>query len=105
MFLEHWCCVSIVMRGVVGLSIWVILRFMCIGLRSALLGVSGWCLVVWLHSFLSLASRPICRCPARDIGGLSCVGGVVSCLGDCIGHIVVVMSWYSWRIVIAWAAA
>jgi hypothetical protein len=29
----------------------------------------------------------------------------VSCLGDCIGHIVVVMSWYSWRIVIAWAAA
>ena len=33
MFLEHWCCVSIVVRGVVGLSIWVILSFMCIGLR------------------------------------------------------------------------
>ena len=103
-FLEHWCCASIVVRGVVGLSIWVILRFMCIGLSSALLAMSGW-LTVLLHSFLSLASRPICRSPARDIGGLSCVGGVVSCFGGCIGHTVVAMSWYSWMIVITWVAA
>ena len=78
---------------------------MCIGLRSALLAIYGWCLVVLLHSFLSLASRPICRSPARDIGGLSCVGGVVSCFGGCIGHMVVAMSWYSWMIVITWADA
>jgi hypothetical protein len=46
MFLEDWCCAFVVGRGVVGLSIWVILRFMCIGFRSALLAISGWCLVV-----------------------------------------------------------
>jgi hypothetical protein len=57
-----------------------------------MLAISGRCLVVLLHFFLSLASRPICRSPARDISGLSCVGGVVSCLGDCIGHMVVAMS-------------
>ena len=78
---------------------------MCNRLRSALLAFSGWCLVVLLHSFLSLASRPICNCPARDIGGLSIVGGVVSCLGGCIAHMVVAMSCYSWMIVITWAAA
>jgi hypothetical protein len=105
MFLEHWCCAPIVVRGVVGLSIRVILRFMCIGLRSALLAISGWCLVVLLRSFPSLASCPICYSPARDIGGLSCVGGVVSCLGDCIGHMIVAISWYSWMIVITWAVA
>jgi len=73
---------------------------MCIGLRSALLAMSGWYLAVLLHSFLSLASRPICRSPARDIGGLSCVGGVVSCLGGYIAHMVVTMPWYLWMIVI-----
>ncbi len=88
-----------------GLSIWVILRFVSIGLRSALLAISRWCLVVLLHSFLSLAIRPICRSPALDIGGLSCVGGVASSLGGCIGHMVVAMSWYSWMIVITWALA
>ncbi len=62
-------------------------------------------LVVLLHSFLSLASRPICRSPARDIGGLSCIGVVVSCLGGCIGHMVVAMSRYSWMIVVTWATA
>ena len=76
MFLKHWCCAYVVVRGVVGLSIWVILRFMCIGLRSALLAISGWCLVVLLHSFLSSAIRPICLSTARDIVGLRCVGGV-----------------------------
>ena len=105
MFLEHWCCAYVVVSGVVGLSIWIILRFMCIALRSALLAISRWCLVVLLHSFLSLASRPICRSPARDIGSLRYVGGVVSCLGGCIGHMVVAMSWYSWMIAITWAAA
>ena len=104
MFLENWWCASIAVRGVVGLSIWVILRFMCIGLSSALLAISGW-LTVLLHSFLSLASRPIFRSSARDIGGCSCVGRVVSCLGGCIRHMVVAMSWYSWMIVISWAAA
>ena len=88
-----------------GLSIWVILRFMCIGLRSALLAFSGWRLVVLLQSFLSLASRPMCRSPARDIGGLRRIGGVVSILGGCIGHMVVALSWYAWMIIITWAAA
>ena len=102
MSLEHWCCASIVVRGVVGLSIRVILRFICIGLRSALLAISGLGLAVLLHSFLSLASRPICQSPAREFGGLSCVGGVVSCLGDRMGHMIVAMSWYSWMIVITY---
>ena len=45
-----------------------------------------------LHSFLSLASRHISLSPAREIGGLRIVGVVVSCLGLCIGHILVAMS-------------
>ena len=77
---------------------------LCIGLRSALWAISGRCLAVLLYLFLSLASRPICRSPARDFGGLICVGGVVSCLGGCITHMVVAMSWYSRMIVITWAA-
>ena len=58
----------------------------------SLVVISGLCLVVLLHSFMSLTSRPICRSPARDIGGLSGVGGVVSCLGGYIGHMVLAMS-------------
>jgi len=77
---------------------------MCNELRSALLAISGWCLVVVLHSFLSLPSRPISCSPTRDIGGLSCVGVAVSYLGGCIGHMVVAIAVYSWMIVITWAA-
>ena len=40
MSVEHWWCASIGVRGVVGLSIWDILRVMCVGLRSALLAIS-----------------------------------------------------------------
>ncbi len=58
-----------------------------------------------LHSFLSLANRPICIRPALDIEDLSCVIVVASCLGDCIGHILVAISWYSWMIVMPCAAA
>ncbi len=105
MFLEHWCCASIAVRGVVGLSSWAILRFMCIGLRSALLTISMCFFFLLLYSFLSLDSRPICRSPVRDIGDLSCVGDVVSCLGGCIGHMVVALSWYSWITIITWAVA
>ena len=45
-----------------------------------------------LHSFLSFENLPICLNPARDIGGLSVAGVVVSCLVSCIGHILVAMS-------------
>ena len=61
--------------------------------------------VVVLHLFLSLACPPICLRSARDIGGLSCVGIDVPCLGGCIGHMLVAMSWYSWMIVMTCAAA
>ena len=53
----------------------------------------GRVLVVLLHSFLSLASRPICISPALDIGGLSCVIVVVSCFGLCIGQMCVATAW------------
>ena len=55
--------------------------------------VSGYSFVVVLHSFRSFASLPICLSPAREIGGLSIAGVVVSCLVSCIGHILVAMSW------------
>jgi hypothetical protein len=93
------------MRVAASLSIWLIVSFMCIGLRAWLLEISGWSLVVVLQSFLSLSGRPFFLSPASDIGGLSCVGVVVSCVGACIGHILVAMSWYSWRIAITCAAA
>ncbi len=45
----------------------------------------------------------ICLSPAREIG-LSCTGSGISCLGGCIGHIFVAMSWHSLRSVMTWAA-
>jgi len=88
-----------------GLRYLVSLLFMCIGSRTWLLAISGLSLVGMLHSFLSLASRPICLRPAFEFGGLSCVVVVVSCHGDCIGHILVAMPWYSWMIVTTCVAA
>ena len=105
MHLEHCLYASDVEIGVVGLRVCVILLLMYIGLRAWLLAVSGWSLVLALYSNLSLASRPICLRPARDIEGLTCMGAVVSSLGGCIGHILVAMSWYSWIIVMTCAAA
>jgi len=61
--------------------------------------------VVLLHSFQSLASRPICLRPALNIGGLSCVIVVVSCFGVCIGQMCVAMSWYPRIFVMTCAAA
>ncbi len=61
--------------------------------------------MVILHLFLSLINLPICLRPAIDIGGLRCVIVVVSCLGGCIGQMLVAMSLYSWMIVTACAAA
>ncbi len=80
------------MRGFSGLRIWLILRLICRGVRSGSVASSGWSLDVLLHAFLSFASRPICLRFARDMGGLSCVGAGVSCLGCCIGQIMVAMS-------------
>jgi hypothetical protein len=105
MTLNHRCCAYVVERGFVGLTIWVILILMCIVFRAWLLAISGWSLVVALHAFLSLDSRPICLWPARNIGGLSCVGGVLSCLGGCINHILVAMSLYSWIIVMTYVGS
>jgi hypothetical protein len=92
MTFEHRLCASDVEIGVVGLSICVIFLLVCIGLRAWLLAVSGRSLVLTLHSFLSLANRPICLRPARDIEGLSSMGIVASGLGGCIGHMLVAMS-------------
>ena len=47
---------------------------------------------VVLQLFLSLASRPICLSPAREIDRLRVAGVVVSCLVSCTGHILVAMS-------------
>ncbi len=66
---------------------------MYIGLRAWLLAVFGWSLVFAIHSFLILASRPICLRPACEIGALMCVGIDVRCLGGCINHMLVAMSW------------
>ena len=82
-----------VVRYVLGWSIWFILRFICSGFRSESSAISWCCFVVVLHSFLSFASLPICLSPAREIGGLSFTGVGVSCLVDCIGHILAVVSW------------
>ena len=62
------------MRGVLGWSIWFILRFICSGFRWKSSAISECSFVELLHSFLSLASRPICLNPAREIGGLSSAG-------------------------------
>ena len=80
------------MTCVVGWSIWFILRFICSGFRSGSFAYWGCTFFVVLHSFLSLASRPICLSPAREIGGLRAAGVVVSCLVSCIGHILVPIS-------------
>ena len=48
--------------------------------------------MVRLHSFVSLTNHPIYLRPAVVIGDLICVVFVVSCLGDCIGHMSVAMS-------------
>ncbi len=84
-----------------GLRSWLSFKLRYRGLRSELVAISGWILAVLLHSFLSFARRPICLSPVRDMSGLSCTGVVVSSLRGCIGHILVVMSWYSWMMVIA----
>jgi hypothetical protein len=57
------------------------------------------------NSFLSLASRPICPSPAREVGGRSCVSPSVYSLRGCIGQISVSISWNAQIIVTAWAAA
>jgi len=93
MALEHCWFASFVVRGVLGWSIWFILRFICSGCRSESPAISGCSLVVLLHSFLIFASRPICLSPAREIGGLSYAGAGVSFLVACIDHIWVAMSW------------
>ncbi len=66
---------------------------MCGGFRSGSFTISGYSFVVVLHSFRSFASLPSCLSPAREIGGLSVAGVVVSCRVSCIGHILVAMSW------------
>ena len=66
---------------------------MCGGFRFGSVIISGYCFVVVLHSFRSFASLPICLSPAREIGGLSVAGVVVSYRVSCIGHILVAMSW------------
>ncbi len=76
-----------------GWSILFILRFICSGFRSGSFAFSGYNVLAVLHSFLSFASLPICRNPAREIGGLSDAGVDVPCLDGCIGHILVAMSW------------
>ncbi len=68
------------------------MRVICGGFWSGLYAFSGCNLFVVLHSFLSFASLPIRRSPAREIGGLSVAGVVVSCRISCIGHILVAMS-------------
>ena len=81
------------MRGVLGSSIWFLFRSICGGFRSESSAISGCSFVVVLHAFLSFRSRPIFLSPAREIGGLSCVGVGVSCLVFCIDHILVAVSW------------
>ena len=95
MAVKHCRCVSFVVRSVLGWSIWFILRFICSGLRWKSSAISECSFVELLHSFLSLASRPICLNPAREIGGLGSAGvGVSYCLIACIiGHIFVAMTW------------
>ncbi len=66
---------------------------MCGGFRTGSFAISGYGFVVVLHSFRSFAILPICLSLAREIGGLSVAGVVVSCRVSCIGHILVAMSW------------
>ena len=65
---------------------------MCSGFRSGSFAFSGCNSFVVLHSFLRFASLSICLSPAREIGGLSVAGVVVSCHVLCIGHISVAMA-------------
>ncbi len=106
MALNNWWCAFVVKRCVVDFRIWAIFIFMltCIGLRSWLLAISGWYLLVVLHMFLSFVSRLISLRHALDIDGLRCVVVYVSWIGGCIGRIQVAMSWYSWMIVMICAA-
>ena len=76
------------------LRIVLILSFMCIGFCSWSVEASGWSLAFLLHSFRSFASLLIRLSPALEIGGLSVMLVVGSCLVSCIGHILVAMSWY-----------
>jgi hypothetical protein len=79
--------------GVVGCSTCLIFFVMCGGMRSGSFAFFGYSLCVVLHAFLSFASLPMCRSPAREIGGFSVIGIVGSCLVYCVGHILVAMSW------------
>ncbi len=92
--LEHCWCASFVVMGDSGWSIWFIFWFMCGGIRFGSAMISGYCFIVWLHSFRSFASLSICLIPALEIGGLNVVVVVGSCLVSCIGHILVAMSLY-----------
>ena len=65
---------------------------MCGGFSTGSFAISGHSFVVVLHSFRSFARLPICLRPAREIGGLSVMGVVVSCRVSCICHILVAMS-------------
>ena len=64
-----------------------------VGLGQGRLRFPGIFFYVVLHSFLSFGSLPICFSPAREIGGFSVAGVVVSCRVSCIGHILVAMAW------------
>ena len=66
---------------------------MCGGFWSGSFAFSGYNVCVVLHSFLSVDSLPICLSLAREIGGFSVTGVVVSCLISFIGHILVAISW------------
>jgi hypothetical protein len=78
---------------------------MCSEFRSGTLTIPGCSFVVLLHSFLIFASLPIWLSPVREIGGLSCTDIGVSCLGGCIGHILVAMSLDSWTRIMTWVGA
>ncbi len=45
-----------------------------------------------LYPFLNLAGLSICPSLARAIGGLICLGIMISCIGGYIGHVMVAMS-------------
>jgi hypothetical protein len=51
MALEHLCCASVVARGVLGLSIWLILRFMFSGFKLGSCLIMGGVLVCYYIRF------------------------------------------------------
>ncbi len=103
--LVHCMCNSDGDNVVSGLRICFTLMLMRIGSWVWSLAVSGCRLVIVLHSVISFANIPICLSPALEIGSLRCVGIAVSCLGGCIGHMVMAKLWYPWKIVMTCAAA